>query len=355
MAERRKMTIKGRGAQSSTSNRFNTTSYHDHELNDFSFEEEQEGVKTTYLEVHPKTLVNPVPSKDIYLNWSMNPYQGCEHGCAYCYARSTHEYWGYNSGLDFERVIMYKPDAPELLRQFLNRKKWVPEGIMLSGNTDCYQPAEKKFELTRNLLEVLSEYKNPAGIITKNALITRDVDVLAEMAENDLVIVNFSITTLDDDLRSKLEPRTSTAKNKLKAIELMRNAGIPVQVMIGPVIPGLNSHEIPEIIKQCADAGAQWANYIMVRLNGSVGDIFTDWLETAYPDRKNKVLNQVKEANGGVLSNSIDGGRMRGKGNTAKMIKDLFEVNRSKYMTKPNFELNTSLFARPGQQLELFT
>jgi DNA repair photolyase len=355
MAERKKMTIKGRGAQSSTSNRFNTTSYHDHELNDFSFEEEQEGVKTTYLEVHQKTLVNPVPSKDIYLNWSMNPYQGCEHGCAYCYARPTHEYWGYNSGLDFERVIMYKPDAPELLRQFLNRKKWVPEGIMLSGNTDCYQPAEKKFELTRNLLEVLSEYKNPAGIITKNALITRDVDVLAEMAENDLVIVNFSITTLDDDLRSKLEPRTSTAKNKLKAIELMRNAGIPVQVMIGPVIPGLNSHEIPEIIKQCADAGAQWANYIMVRLNGSVGDIFTDWLETAYPDRKNKVLNQVKEANGGVLSNSIDGGRMRGKGNTAKMIKDLFEVNRSKYMTKPNFELNTSLFARPGQQLELFT
>jgi DNA repair photolyase len=355
MAERKKMTIKGRGAQSSTSNRFNTTSYHDHELNDFSFEEEQEGVKTTYLEVHQKTLVNPVPSKDIYLNWSMNPYQGCEHGCAYCYARPTHEYWGYNSGLDFERVIMYKPDAPKLLRQFLNRKKWVPEGIMLSGNTDCYQPAEKKFELTRNLLEVLSEYKNPAGIITKNALITRDVDVLAEMAENDLVIVNFSITTLDDDLRSKLEPRTSTAKNKLKAIELMRNAGIPVQVMIGPVIPGLNSHEIPEIIKQCADAGAQWANYIMVRLNGSVGDIFTDWLETAYPDRKNKVLNQVKEANGGVLSNSIDGGRMRGKGNTAKMIKDLFEVNRSKYMTKPNFELNTSLFARPGQQLELFS
>ena len=348
------MKIKGRGAQSATSNRFEKTSYYDHDLNDFSFEEDENGLKTNYLAVHPKSLVNEVPSKDIPMGWSMNPYQGCEHGCSYCYARPTHEYWGYNSGLDFERTIMYKPNAPELLRKFLNKKSWVPSAIMLSGNTDCYQPAERKFELTRKLLEVLNEFNNPVGIITKNSLIERDIDLLSEMATKDLLAVNLSITTLDESLRGKLEPRTSTAKNRLKTIERLSEAGIPVQVMIGPVIPGLNSHEIPEIIKQSSDAGADWANFIMVRLNGTVGDVFTDWLKLAYPDRVQKVLNQIKEANGGVLSNTIEGGRMRGSGNTAKMIRDLFEINRSKYMTKPNFEFNTSLFARPGQQLNLF-
>ncbi|MEZ4922017.1 MAG: PA0069 family radical SAM protein [Crocinitomicaceae bacterium] len=348
------MKIKGRGAQVDIPNRFNKTTYHDHDLSDFSFEEEEEGVQTNYLEVHPKSLVNPVPSKDIYLNWSMNPYQGCEHGCAYCYARPTHEYWGYNSGLDFERTILYKPNAPELLKKFLDRKSWIPEAIMLSGNTDCYQPAERKYEITRKLLQVLRDYNNPVGIITKNSLIIRDIDLLKEMADKDQVAVNISLTTLDEELRRKLEPRTSTAVNKLKAIEKLSAAGIHTQVMIRPVIPGLNSHEIPEIIRQSADAGAIWANYINVRLNGPLGDIFTSWLKLAYPDRVNKVLNQIKESNGGVLSNTIDGGRMRGNGINAKMIRDLFEINRSKYMTKPNFELNTSLFARPGQQLNLF-
>lgn len=354
MAKRNNMRIKGRGSQSVTHNKFDRLTYHDHDFNDFSFEYEESGIKTNYIEVFPKSLVNPVPSKDIYLNWSMNPYQGCEHGCSYCYARPTHEYWGYNSGLDFERTIMYKPNAPDLLRQFLNKKNWVPEAIMLSGNTDCYQPAERKFQLTRQLLEVLLQYKNPVGIITKNSLIERDIDLLKEMAKEGLVLVNLSITTLDEELRSKMEPRTSSGLNKLKAIENLAKEGVPVQIMIGPVIPGLNSHEIPDIIKRSSEAGAQWANYITVRLNGVVGDVFTDWIEQAYPDRAQKVLNQIKESNGGVLSNTIDGGRMRGKGNTAQMTRDLFEINRSKYMTKPNFELNTSLFARPGQQLGLF-
>lgn len=353
MSQRRNH-IKGRGAQSSVKNKFEKQHYvHEHDMVDFS-SDELENVKTTYLEVFPKGLVNPVPSKDIYLNWSMNPYQGCEHGCTYCYARVTHEYWGYNAGLDFERKIMYKPKAEQLLRKFLNKKSWEGEPIMLSGNTDCYQPAERKFEITRSLLAVMNEYKNPVGIITKNSLIDRDIDILSEMAKDDLVGVNISLTTLDEELRSKLEPRTSSALNKLRTIEKLAVAGIPVQIMIGPVIPGLNSHEIPDIIKASADAGADWASYISVRLNGVIGDIFTEWLELHYPDRKDKVLNLIKQNNGGVLSNTIDGGRMRGKGVGAEMIRDLFEINRSKYMTKPEFKLNSSLFCRPGQQLGLF-
>ncbi|UKN03200.1 PA0069 family radical SAM protein [Paracrocinitomix mangrovi] len=355
MNQKKQLKLKGRGAQSTVQNKFNKFHYEaDHDLSDFSLEELEQGVKTKYLEVFPKSLVNKVPSKDIYLNWSMNPYQGCEHGCAYCYARTTHEFWGYEPALDFERVIMYKPNAEQLLRKFLDKKSWQVEGIMLSGNTDCYQPAERKFELTRKLLKVLNEYKNPVGIITKNSLIERDIDILSELAKDDLVLVNISITSIDESLRAKLEPRTSSNKNKFKTIEALVKNGIPTQVMIGPVIPGLNDHEIPEILKKAADAGAQWANYIMVRLNGSVGDIFTDWIEKTYPERANKVLNHIKSSNGGVLSNTIDGGRMRGKGSMAKMIQDLFEINRSKLMVKPEFTFNTDLFVRPGQQLNLF-
>ncbi|MBD3636322.1 MAG: PA0069 family radical SAM protein [Crocinitomicaceae bacterium] len=355
MGQKEHQKVKGRGAQSSVHNKFQKHSYeNDHELVDFSLDELENEAKTSYVKVFPKSIVNEVPSKDVRLDWSMNPYQGCEHGCAYCYARVTHEYWGYGAGLDFERVIMYKPNAPDLLRKFLDKKSWNGEPIMLSGNTDCYQPVEKKFELTRQLLSILNEYKNPVGIITKNSLIERDLDILTEMARDNLVSVNMSITSMDESLRSNLEPRTSTAKNRFRTVERLSKAGIPTSVMIGPVIPGLNSHEIPEIIKQSANSGAVWANYIMVRLNGVVADVFTDWLIKSYPDRANKVLNMIKEANGGVLSNTIDGERMRGKGNTAKMIQDLFEINRSKYMKNPNFQLNSELFCRPGQQLNLF-
>lgn len=355
MGQKDQLHIKGRGTQTELGNRFERYQYDsEHEWMDFSLDELHTQVKTKYLEVFPKTLVNQVPSKDIYLNFSMNPYQGCEHGCAYCYARPTHEYWGYNPGLDFERTILYKPNAAKLLENFLSRKKWKPQAIMLSGNTDCYQPAERKFELTRSLLKVLNTYKNPVGIITKNAMVIRDIDVLSEMAKDDLVRVVMSITTLDEDLRARLEPRTSTAKNKLKAIERLSLAGVPVQVMIGPVIPGLNSHEIPKIIEECAKAGADWANYVMVRLNGPVADVFTDWLKKNYPDRSNKVLNQIKEVNGGVLSNTIGGRRVTGKGTTATLIKNMFEIHRSRHMKKPDMQYNTSLFKVPGSQFNLF-
>lgn len=347
--------IKGRGAQIKVNNRFSAVQYeHDHAFNDFSFEELESSEKTSYTKVYPKTLINKVPSADIFLDFSMNAYQGCEHGCVYCYARTTHEYWGYGPGLDFERKIMYKPDAAKLLRKELMKKSWKAAPIMMSGNTDCYQPIEQKLKLTRSLLEVLQAFKNPVGIITKNALVTRDIDILSEMASERLVKVIFSINTVDEDLRRKLEPRTSSAANKMKAITSLSKAGIPVQVLIGPVIPGLNSHEIPEIIKMSAEAGANWANYVGVRLNGAVAEIFENWLRTEYPDRAEKVLNQIKSNNHGKLWNTIEGGRMKGSGKIADMIRSLVEINRKKYMVKDETPFNCDAFVRPGQQLDLF-
>ena len=285
----------------------------------------------------------------------MNPYQGCEHGCVYCYARTTHEYWGLGPGLDFERKIFYKKNAAELLRKQFDSKSWVPSAIMTSGNTDCYQPIERKLKLTRALLEVCLEYKNPVGIITKNSLVERDIDILKEMAKDDLAGVVISLTSLDDDLRSKLEPRTSTAKNKLRTIEQLAANGIPVQILMGPVIPGLNSHEIPAIIEAAANAGAQWAGYTMVRLNGAIAEIFETWINQTFPGQAKKVLNLIREVHNGKLNNSNFGERMSGKGNVAEMIDQLFAINRDKFMNRPKERgYNTSLFQRPGSQLSLF-
>ena len=219
----------------------------------------------------------------------MNPYQGCEHGCIYCYARNTHEYWGYSAGLDFERKIIAKPNAPQLMeKQFMN-KNWVVSPIMFSGNTDCYQPIERKMKITRQMLEVLLNFRHPAGMITKNDLIIRDIDILQELAKLNLIHVMVSITSLNNDLRLKMEPRTVTAKNRLKVIETLNKAGIPVGVMTAPIIPGLNSDEIPDLIKAAADHGADSAGYTIVRLNGSIAEIFKDWIYKNFPDRAEKV------------------------------------------------------------------
>lgn len=326
----------------------------DQHFSDLNLDEEEQGIKTTYTEIFPKTIINEVKSPDIFMDYSMNPYQGCEHGCVYCYARTTHEYWGLNAGLDFERKIFFKKNAAELLRRELSSKSWKPSAIMLSGNTDCYQPIERKLLLTRSLLEVCYEFKNPVGIITKNSLIERDMDLLSEMAKSNLVKVVISITSLDEDLRSKLEPRTSTAKNKLQTITRLREKNIPVQILIGPVIPGLNAHEIPSIIEAASLAGAQWAGYTMVRLNGAIAPVFENWLEQTFPDRAQKVLNQIREVNGGLLSNTISGRRMSGQGTVAKMIQRLFNVHRQKFMTNSEIDFNTSLFRIPSDQMELF-
>ena len=314
-------------------------------------------VITQYIEEHPKKIVNKVESPDVSMMYSLNPYQGCEHGCIYCYARNSHQYWGYSAGLDFESKIIVKPDAPKLLEQFILNKKWKPQPITLSGNTDCYQPAERKFKLTRQCLEVMLKYKHPVGFITKNSLILRDLDLLSEMAKHHLVRVMVSITTLDESLRLKLEPRTATAKKRLEVINELSKAGVACGVMTAPIIPGLNSMEIPALIKAAADNGAVMAGFTMVRLNGDVSAIFEDWIYKAFPDKADKVLSLIRQCHGGKLNDSRWGTRMKGDGNVAESIHQLFKTSVKKYLSdKKPYDYNFDLFKKPSdnKQMELF-
>lgn len=331
MQNKQANSFKGRGAQVNTHNPFLRNQYvqEHYEALDEPLLADQ---KTAMLVEHPKTIINRVESPDIPMPYSMNPYQGCEHGCIYCYARNTHQYWGMSAGLDFERKIIVKENGAELLEAHLRKKSWVGEPIMLSGNTDCYQPVERKLGLTRKMLEVLQEFRNPVGIITKNSLILRDIDILADMAKMDLVRVNISITTLDENLRQKMEPRTASGKQRLKAVEALSRAGIPVSVMIAPVIPGLNNHEIVDIVKAAADHGARSAAYTFIRLNGSVAEIFSDWLHKTFPDKADKVLSQIAAGHGGKLGGSSFGQRVRGVGQQAQVIRDLLKVATDRYM-----------------------
>ena len=305
---------------------------------------------TEYIYDYPKKIVNEVKSPDLNFNYSSNPYQGCEHGCSYCYARTTHDFWGFNSGLDFEKKIVVKPEAPKLLERWFNNKNWSPDGIMLSGNTDCYQPAERKFEITRNMLKVFAKFKNPVSIITKNNLILRDLDLLKTLATDNLVKVAISITTMDESLRRKLEPRTSTIENRWKIIEALSKNDIPVGVMMAPIIPGINSHEIPSIVKMASEKGALDVMYSVVRLNGVIKEIFADWLENYYPDRKEKVLSLTSNLHQGSVGDSQWKRRFSGDGEEALMIKQLFETMKRKYFTDkkmPSFDLTK--FSRNGQ------
>lgn len=312
---------------------------------------------TSFIEVDAKSIVNPVPSPDVPLQWGMNPYQGCEHGCTYCYARTTHEYLGYNAGIDFETKILVKKQAAALLRKKFMLKSWKGEAIMLSGNTDCYQPIERKLKITRSLLETCAEFKNPVGIITKNTLVTRDIDILADMAKDDLTHVVISFTSLQEDLRQILEPRTSSVKSKLQAIEKMSLAGIPVIVGMAPIIPALNSHEIMNMAKAVSEAGAMQMSYTTVRLNGEVQTLFEDWLERHFPDRKQKVMGQIADLHGGTVQDNRFNTRMKGEGHVAKMISQQMKLARKRYNLNQEIpKLNETLFRRPDQnQLSLFT
>ena len=341
--------IKGRGSQLRADNAF---------AKDIYCREHEEGIdldvelntKTKFIPVHPKTIVNKVDSPDLPLRYSMNPYQGCEHGCIYCYARNSHMYWGYEPALEFESKILFKENAAQLLRANFMKKSWQVDPIMLSGNTDCYQPLERVKKISRSLIAVCAEFGNPLGIITKNQLILRDIDILGEMAQSDLVHVYISLTSLDDELRSKMEPRTSTAKNRLKTIQQLSEAGIPVGVMLAPIIPGLNSHEIPELAKSAASAGASVIRHTMVRLNGSIGPIFMDWLQKTYSNKANKVINQIKDQHGGELNDSVFGRRMKGDGKMASLITQLVKKSERKYIKEavmPNY--NMKAFHRPGE------
>ncbi|PIF43947.1 DNA repair photolyase [Chryseobacterium sp. 52] len=341
--------IKGQGAQRNVINRFDRYTYEPED-------EDFEAVKTSFTEVFPKTIVNQVKSEDLPMEYSMNPYQGCEHGCSYCFARPTHEYWGYSAGIDFERKIMVKKNAPELLEKFFQKRGYKAAPILLSGNTDCYQPAERQFEITRKILQVCLEYRHPVNILTKNALVLRDLDILKPMAEQNLVSVSLSIPTMNEDLRRKMEPRTSSTPNKLKAIEILTENNIPVHVMVAPIIPGLNSDEPLNILKAISDAGALSFGYNLVRLNDTVEPVFVKWIESHFPDRAQKVLNLIRSVRGGKLGDKRYFERQRGEGNIAEMIHNTFKIGRKKFFEGREFpKLSTSNFTgAKDQQLRLF-
>ncbi|MBX3033344.1 MAG: PA0069 family radical SAM protein [Bdellovibrionaceae bacterium] len=348
-----RLDLRGRGAVSNPPNRFESLSLH-LELTDESLFPEEERVQPTtrLFRDTSRTIVNKNDSPDVGFEYSINPYRGCEHGCAYCYARPTHEYLGYSAGLDFESKIFVKDKAPELLREKLMSRSWQPASLFFSGITDCYQPIERRLRITRGCLEVLREFRNPAGIITKNQLITRDIDILQDMAKLNGIMVFLSVTTLDADLGGKLEPRTSRPQARLKAIEELARHGIPVGVNVAPVIPGLTDHELPSILKAAADAGARWAGYTPVRLPGAVLNVFTEWLDTHKPERKEKILSAIRDVRGGKLNDPRFGSRMRGEGAIAENLRQMFKIyTRRENLNREDLHLTTEHFSRPGDQL----
>jgi DNA repair photolyase len=313
--------------------------------------------RTQFLQDHSRSVIARNDSPDLGFQSSLNPYRGCEHGCIYCYARPTHEYLGFSAGLDFESKIMVKTNAPELLRQELSSPKWSPQVIFLSGVTDSYQPVERKLKLTRRCLAVLAEFRNPVFIVTKNRLVTRDLDLLSELARHRAVAVWLSITTLDAGLRQVMEPRTSPPAARLAALRELAAAGIPAGVNVAPVIPGLTDHELPAILQAAAAAGATAAGYTVVRLPLAVAPLFERWLETHFPERKDKVLNRLRALRGGKLYDATWGSRMRGEGVFAGQIGQLFEVARRQAgIPAAGPELSIRGFQRPaGAQLNLFS
>jgi DNA repair photolyase len=344
--------IKGRGTAENPGNRFEKI-WH---TRDPEWTEEDPAPNTQFFRDASKSILSYNDSPDLGFEASLNPYRGCEHGCVYCYARPTHEYLGFSSGLDFETKIMVKMDAPELLRKELSSKHWKPQVIVMSGNVDCYQPVERRLQITRKCLQVLAEFRNPVGMITKNGLVTRDIDVLSELAKYGAAHVTISVTSLRNELTAVMEPRTSRAKARLAAIKALADANIPVGVNVAPIIPGLTDYEVPAILKAAREAGASWAGYTVVRLPHAVKELFEAWLERHFPDAKEKVLNRIRGVRGGKLYDAKWGARMRGEGLYAEQIKRLFMVARRKAGFPDHGEpLRTDAFRRPpGPQLDLF-
>ena len=344
--------FKGRGAQFNTNSRFQKHHYvqENFEVLDESYLLSE---KTEIIYTYPKTIINRVESEDLGFVYSLNPYQGCEHGCVYCYARNTHEYWGLSAGLDFERKIIVKRNVIEVLEKQLSKKSWKPEPIMLSGNTDCYQPIERELEITRKILQTCLKYKHPVSIITKNALIKRDLDLLRQLAALNLVHVMISITGTDEKLRSLLEPRTSTYRSRIETLRTLTENNIPCGVMVAPIIPGINNHEIPAVLEMAGNAGAGMAGMTIVRLNGAVEPIFKDWLLKNFPDRADKVWSQICECHGGKVSDSRKGVRMRGEGKIAESIYQLFKLSKERFIKPSNFEFNTKDFNYKANDIQL--
>jgi len=307
--------------------------------------------KTVFLEDQSDSIIVKNDSPDVGYSAGINPYRGCEHGCAYCYARPYHEYLGFSAGLEFETKIMVKRRAAELLRKELSRPKYEPQVLGMSGVTDCYQPAERQFRITRSCLEVLAEFRNPVTLITKNFLITRDIDVLKELAAFDAVQVFISITTLNPDLAAKMEPRASRPAHRIRAVEMLAKAGVPVGVMVAPIIPGLNDREIPAVLEAAKAAGACEAGYTMLRLPHGVKDVFAEWLKLNFPEKLERILGGVRDVRGGKLNSSEFGSRMRGEWNYADQISQMFHVFRERlgFQRARMRELRTAHFRRPGE------
>ena len=343
---------RGRGAASNPANRFENISY---QTSDWD-EPEDPSPQTSFLRDDTRTIINYNDSPDVGFSASINPYRGCEHGCIYCFARPNHEYLGFSAGLDFETKILVKENAPELLRRELLSPKWEPQVIAISGVTDAYQPIERRLQLTRRCLEVLVEFQNPVVIITKNELVTRDIDLLEKLARIDGVLVFVSVTSLDSELARELEPRASQPLRRLAAIEALAGAGIPTGALIAPVIPGLTDHEMPAIVSAVARAGAVAAGYVPLRLPYGVAPLFEEWLTLHRPLQKDKILNRIRDIRGGRLNDPNFGSRLHGRGPYAEHISELFEVCCRKAglnSRRPN--LSAKAFRKPAPaQMSLF-
>ncbi|WP_444997834.1 PA0069 family radical SAM protein [Aliikangiella sp. IMCC44359] len=330
------------------------------ELSDVWWYESDEATNITELfEEQAKTIVTTNQSPDVPFSQTINPYRGCEHGCIYCYARPSHAYWDYSPGYDFESKIIYKPNAAELLKKKFNSRSYQCQPIVIGANTDAYQPVEKNLKITRQLLKIFIQYKHPVSIITKSQLILRDLDLLTELADKNLVSVAVSVTTLKNSLKRTLEPRTASPQSRLATIEKLSSNNIPVTTLVAPVIPGLNDDEIEMIIEQVSQKGASNAAYILLRLPYEVKPLFIHWLETHYPLKKQKVLNYLTQMRQGKLNTPEFNDRMSGQGVLAKLIKQRFNLACHKAglntQRKRTQTLDTSLFTSPGsQQIDLF-
>ena len=350
------MATKGRGAGFDPPNRFETLRYEaDPDLS--SDPDDEPALRTVFLRDPSRSIIATNQSPDVGFDASINPYRGCEHGCAYCYARPTHEYLGLSAGLDFETRILVKERAPELLREALSSRQWKPQVIAISGVTDAYQPIERRLELTRRCLEVLLEFRNPVCVVTKNRLVARDADLLAELARRDCASVSVSVTTLDPALARAMEPRASRPELRLEAIARLAEAGVPVGVLVAPIVPGLTDHETPAILDAARSAGASFAGFVVLRLPHAVKEIFAEWLARHHPERRAKVLNRVCAVRGGRLYDARFGARQRGKGPFADQIAQLFESSRRRAgIAARGPALSSAGFRRPtaSPQLALF-
>jgi len=344
-------TFRGRGVGENPPNRFETLWYD----ND-SDQIDAEGPRTIFYKDPSRSIITYNDSPDIGFAANINPYRGCEHGCVYCYARPTHEYLGFSAGLDFETNILVKEKGPDHLRRELASAQWTPQVLAMSGVTDPYQPVERRLGLTRKCLEILAEFRNPVTVITKNFLVTRDLDLLSDLASQNAAAVFLSITTLDAKLARIMEPRASQPTRRLDAIRALRQAGVPVGVMIAPVIPGLTEHELPSIVAAAARAGAESAGYVVLRLPHGVQDLFAQWLTQYYPERKEKVMNRIRAIRNGKLNDPRFQSRMKGEGIYAEQIASLFSLSCQKAGISGNRpKLTTDAFRRPnGTQLGLF-